>query len=131
MDQDQRESQRKKLIESLLQVLPEGVGVLEGDVTSLKIASVIVEYLIDRQKGTDRPRVERDDWGFFFWKILKPIHEFARTKEERDCMVVDFLEKVMIIATHPFRILLAKQEKNELEKVSEASSSAATTGTRP
>lgn len=108
--QQARRAEQQELIEGFIRASYQR-EVEVGDKTfHLGLASVIVKYLKDRQKGIARPEVKLDDCGIFFGAALIAFKNFARTEVEKDVLIVQLLEKVLVTGLNPFRAALTEQE---------------------
>ncbi len=117
-----RESQRQELIEGFVRASYQRETEVGDKTFHLGLASVIVKYLKDRQKGIARPEVRLDHCGIFFGAALIAFKNFARTEVEKDVLIVQFLEKVLVTGLNPFRTALTSQEIHEPEKIFHAPS---------
>ena len=112
-----RGSQRHELIEDFVRASYQRETEVGDKTFHLGLASVIVKYLKDRQKGIARPEVKLGHCGIFFGAALIAFKNFARTEAEKDALFAQFLEKVLAAGLNSFQAALTSQEIYEPEKI--------------
>ncbi len=121
--QEERESQRQKLIGELIQSTYREKSKLKDKTFHLKLASVIAEYLKNRQEGIVQPETQSDDIGTFFGgSIVYIIRNFVRTRVEEDALIAQFLENIVSVAVCRIEADLIFQEISEPERFFDISS---------
>ena len=108
--QQMRESQRQKFIEGLVDASCQRRVVLNDEAFHIGLVSIIAKYLRSRQEGIASPEIGLGSLGTFFASVLVAIRNFARTKEEEDALLAQFLEEVLTDGLSPFYTALAKRE---------------------
>ena len=108
--QQMRESQRQKFIKDLVNASYKRKVELNDEAFYMGLASIIAKYLRSRQGGVVKPEIGLGNLGTFFASVLVTIRNFARTKEEEDVLVAQFLEKVLADGLSPFHEALTEQE---------------------
>jgi len=97
-----RELQRQQLVQTLIEMAYQMKENMKDRTFHLKLIQIVVQYLEERQRDIAKPGIKPDKTGIFFSSILITIRAFARSIEEEDFLVSEFLEKITVVGLYPF-----------------------------
>lgn len=120
----EREAQYEDFIGKLIQTVHQKEDGLAGTSFLWDLASAVAQHLKDRVEGIDRPKsfiLINTNTIRLLESALVDINGFARTEEEKDVLVAQFLEKIVNTATGRLEAVLLRQEQDYPEKLFEPS----------